>query len=209
MPSQSAININIEEVTKFFILNPHLRTIAGFDLETTGFARESKIVEVGIVKFTFDGINVKYSSFSNIINIHENIPKEAMDVHGITMEMMEKQGAEEAAVYQPMLDFLSSSQIIIGHNIAYDKRILVNNLHRRNMSIGTVEDRFECTLRLAKKSKLNLSSLKLVDIGKHFGYINENAHRAVDDALESVYVYTKLLEASRMGNSIRDSVREF
>ena len=98
---------------------------------------------------------------------------------------------EEALV--KLAAFLEGTTSLIAHNADFDKRLISQDCAR--VGVSMVERDWKCSLQLARRKGLPTSDNKLGTIAKHFGYTNENAHRAADDALCALFVWGKLVQA--------------
>ena len=88
-----------------------------------------------------------------------------------------------------LLDFIGDD-IILGQNVTFDysflKQWAVN--HKRTLSLNAYD-----TLKIARKCLPAEQSKKLEDLCEYFGVNRENAHRALDDAIETKQIFEKLL----------------
>jgi len=175
----------------FFELNPSINKIVSIDIETTGFSNSDKIIEIGVCGFEFDGITPNYIEYSSLINPHMSIPKEAARVNGITDEMV-AEAPEDLTVFEKLNSIIDGAKLIIMHNSNFDSRMLRNNYIRAGMDFSKFENNIRCSMNMAKSSKLPLKSVKLNDVAAYFGYKNEQAHRALSDAITTLYIYAKL-----------------
>ena len=100
-----------------------------FDLETTGFKRNSKILEIAWIKY--DSYLGKIISIGHqYFNAYE-VPASSTEVHGLTAESLQQLSGgvwfEEYA--DALLAELEDVDIIVSHNlIGYDYPVLLNNL---------------------------------------------------------------------------------
>jgi DNA polymerase III epsilon subunit-like protein len=78
------------------------------------------------------------------------------------------------------------------HNAPFDNRILRHNFCRIGKDFNRFERNTRCTLQQAKAARLPITSMKLGDVADFFGYKNEQAHRALHDALASLYIYARM-----------------
>ena len=88
-----------------------------------------------------------------------------------------------------LLDFIGDD-IILGQNVTFDysflKQWAVN--HKRTLSLNAYD-----TLKIARKCLPAEQSKKLEDLCEYFDVSRENAHRALDDAIETKQIFEKLL----------------
>lgn len=171
-----------------------LDTFVLLDLETTGLSpKEDKIIEIGAIKYV-DGKVV--SKFETFVNPARRIPDRIIEVTGITDDMVANAPYIEEVIDE-LVDFLKGN-VIIGHNIVFDysfvKQNAVNNKHEFN---GTVID----TLKLARKFLPELPKRSLDYLCQHFGIVDENHHRAVNDAYVAGELYKILCERYEAENA--------
>lgn len=124
------------------------------DTETTGVDDDSDIIEFS-ASFPVSASD----EFSQILNYTERykpthpVPAEASAVHFITTEDL-----QDCSTYKNSMDVITSlmetKQYFIGHNVQFDRSMLVAN-HKRNNPVVPPEmldeTRWICTLRFAKK----------------------------------------------------------
>jgi DNA polymerase-3 subunit epsilon len=101
-----------------------------FDIETTGLEiEEARIVTAAAVVF-HDGEPGDIHTW--LIKVDVPIPSAASDVHGITDEISQRDGQEQAQALAEMQDVLESSGLpVVSYNSAFDIPILNANLARQ------------------------------------------------------------------------------
>lgn len=126
-----------------------------FDLETTGLAHSSDILEFGAVLCTPE---LKITEARNeYFRYYEQVPSGAVKVHGLTAEKLEllaQRDFYDAA--EEIYDLVSSEDTILcGHNIlGYDIPVLISNLSRAGYTLKDPSSRCIDTLKLSR-AKLN------------------------------------------------------
>ncbi|MXW86843.1 MAG: DNA polymerase III subunit epsilon, partial [Boseongicola sp. SB0667_bin_21] len=92
------------------------------DTETTGLDPDSgdRIVEIGAVKLL--GHVPTGSTYHQYINPEREVPKEAVDVHGLTDDFLRDKPAF-GAIAQDFLAFIGDANLVI-HNAAFDMKFL-------------------------------------------------------------------------------------
>ena len=185
------MNASVENLFKeYFDQKPYDCRIVGIDVETTGLDNDSRLVEIAAVGFEFDGFELKPISFQSLIDPEVEVPEVVSNIHGLTNEKLK--GAPKAdEVFVKLTEFLQGATTLVAHNADFDRRMIVNNFARYDKRFP-FENLFKCSLQLAKRSSLNISSYKLGEVANFFGYKNENAHRAYDDALCALFIWGKL-----------------
>lgn len=163
------------------------------DLEMTGLkAKTDKILEVGAVKVRNGGIK---DTFSAIIRQQEKLPEKIIRLTGITDEMANAGGEPE----EVMKDFFSfvGDEVLVGQNIIFDysflKQWAVN--HKFSFERKAVD-----TLKLARKFLPEEEKKDLESLCRYFQIERRNAHRALDDAIETAQIFEALKKDYGMGN---------
>lgn len=142
------------------------------DLENPNF-RQNSICAIGIVLVKDNKvIEKKYS----LINPEDSFDRINMDITKIAPHMVRE--SPTLPEYWHEIENLLTNNIVVGHNITYDLRVLSKSLQRYNIPIPDFN--FICTLSLSRKN-LKLSSYKLENIAKHL-HIIYNPHNAIEDA---------------------------
>jgi DNA polymerase III subunit alpha, Gram-positive type len=176
---------------EFFEKNPYINKIVAVDVECTDFSNESRIIEIGAAGFEYDGLDLKYIEFNSLVNPYMPIPVKTIEITGITDEMV-KTAPDDSSVFADFESWLDGTKIIIMHNSKFDTRILRHNFCRIGMNFNQWEQKIRCTLELSKSAKLPITSMKLGEVANHFNFKNEQAHRALHDALTTLYIYGRL-----------------
>lgn len=154
------------------------------DVETTGLNYHiDAIVEIGCIKFRN---NKEVQRFNTLINPNTTIPPEAVAIHNITNDMVKNAPYIDEKL-QELLDFISDD-IIIGHNIGFDIRFVINACQWAfipNPRFKTID-----TLKLARKyiNKSEIDDFSLDTIRK-FLNINQTSHRALTDCEATAQLY--------------------
>lgn len=159
-----------------------IRSLASFDLETTGTAVQiNRIVEIGIVKLDSDGA---ISKFHKRINPGVRIPREATRVHGITNEDVAeaptfREVAKEIYRLLKRCDF-------VGFNVAtFDFPLLLNEFDRAEVKVD-----FRDIHLVDVKEIFHLKEPRDLSAAVHFYCDRDHmgAHSAVVDAEATVDV---------------------
>lgn len=158
-----------------------------FDIETTGFGPKScKIIEIGAVKVRNGKI---VDTFSSFVNPEIYIPKEIVELTGITQEMVVNE-PEISMVLPQFLDFCKDSYLV-AHNADFDTSFIFENMRKLGIEPDfTVID----TVKLSRLLLENLKNYKLDTVALALSVQLLNHHRAVDDANCTAEIYMKLIE---------------
>lgn len=158
-----------------------------YDLETTGIHPvKNEIIEIGAIKVC-EGTVI--DTYSCLIHPHLTLPKEIVALTGITQEMVES-GIEKREAIEGFLDF-AKEDTVLGHNIAFDYKFM--KAAADSLCLPFKKKTLD-TLKIARKHLPKLKDRKLGTLCTHYGYVNEHAHRALDDAMATYYIYQKMKE---------------
>ncbi len=157
------------------------------DLEMTGLnAKTDKIIELGAVRIRN---GKKAETFSLIVNPKRELSEQITELTGITNEMVQ-QGEDEDTAVARFLDFLEDD-VLVGQNLIFDygflKQWAVN--HKQPLEKYAVD-----TLKLARKFLPEEQKKNLESLCEYFKITRQNAHRALDDAIETWQIFEKLKE---------------
>jgi DNA polymerase-3 subunit epsilon len=177
-------------------------TFICLDCETTGLEQDKdRIIEVGIVRFTFDEI---LDSFQTLIDPETPIPEVSIAIHHITDEMV--QGKPKIQEILPAIFHFIGRDIIVGHGISNDIAFLTNaakqyHIPHRLSSLTLID-----TLRLARlygESPTN----SLETLRKHFNIPEEGAHRAMNDVVVNIEVFKFLANQFKTTEQMLDRLK--
>ena len=175
-----------------FDKDPFIGPLIFLDTETTGLGNNDKVIEVGAIAISFDGIKLHFSKFSSLLKIDDVLPEVITRITGITDDML-KTAAHEVDVYYDFVKWIDSisPKEIIAHNANFDEGKIRYNLSRVNIFFG-FDKKFMCTRVMAIKNNLKTRDHKLGTIGAFFNFDNENVHRAITDAEVCAYVWARM-----------------
>ncbi|MCB0357935.1 MAG: 3'-5' exonuclease [Bdellovibrionales bacterium] len=157
------------------------------DFETTGLSAENdRVIEVGAV--ALDGKNC-VDTFSQLIHPGDYLPYQITQITGITDEMLYDK--PPAAEVMPQLAEFIADRTIIAHNAPFDKKFLDAEMNRVGLQ---VLNPVLCTLKLARRVMPGHSSYSLGNLAQHLGIQMERAHRALDDAKATAYLWRHMYE---------------
>lgn len=147
-----------------------------FDVETTGMKPEDghAIVELAAQRIYDKKI---IDAFDYLVNPGKKMEAEAMAIHGITNEMVQREGKQLIEVI-PAFTMFCSGAILVAHNIRFDLSFINN--HLRQLNLPALANETLDTLALAKQ-KVILASYSLAYLAKHFNIPQPKAHRAMAD----------------------------
>ena len=161
------MSFNLKFITNFkrlVSLYQNGARFCAFDTETTGIdPRYCRIIELGAVIFTKDGISDTYST---LVNPEEPIPPQITELTGISDSMV--CDAPSALKVIPEFKKFCQDTILVAHNAQFDLRFV-------NAEAGD-------TLRLSRIMLPENTTWKQPELAKQFNIDTGHAHRAFDDA---------------------------
>ncbi len=155
------------------------------DLEMTGLsAKYNKVIEIGALRVRNGEIT---ETLELLVNPEYSIPEKVVELTGITDEMVAR-GLKEDEAMEKLIDFIGED-VIVGQNVNFDYSFLkqweVN--HKRKV------ERKGCdTLKIARVLLPPEQPKKLENLCEYFGIERTRAHRALDDAIETMQVFEGL-----------------
>jgi DNA polymerase-3 subunit epsilon len=153
-----------------------MESFAVIDLETTGFGKTDRILEIAMVLIDDGQITHEWET---LVNPQRDIPNK--HIHGL--------GSDEvslAPTFNEIADqvaYLLNGRVLVAHNISFDARMISQEFERLRMDVDL--GRGLCTLRSTK--------LSLARACEEFEITNEGAHRALTDARATTELLLKLL----------------
>jgi DNA polymerase III alpha subunit (gram-positive type) len=187
------------------------------DLETGGFDADLHcITEVSfaILNYEFEVI----TDFTKLVKPYDFTFKQqtlthtqgALDVTGLTIEMLEDEGEDiKKVLFQFKKALLSAKKgkvkpIICGHNVKFDLKFLKTNFtnilnYDIDEDLGIVLD----TLSLCYFFNLEQENYKLESLAKKLNFSQTQAHRSLSD----VYTTIDLLKHFKQGNSTKNTTQ--
>lgn len=162
-----------------------MKTYIIFDLETTGFGKDTEIIEISALKVENDKI---IDSFDSLVCPSTPISADITALTGITNDMVNNAPLCED-ILPEFIDFIGNDTLV-GHNITtYDMPIL-RRLALNLLNI-TISNPIVDTLYLSKH-KLSLDNYKLITIATYFNIDYSQAHRALNDCYITLDCYLNL-----------------
>ena len=187
-----------------------------FDTETTGLpeGRNPSILEtekwpyiVQISWIQYDTETQEYSVSDHIIDCGVDIPQESVNIHGISKKLSERKGENLLNVMNKFDEDLIASDLVIGHNISFDKRVYmveaIRNRRKQYFTRNGVRKPEYCTMKKSKefcnivkissKGETYLKYPKLSELHyKMFGFIPKGTHDSMADVLICLRCYVML-----------------
>ena len=146
-----------------------------FDTETTGLPEQNVsilntnkwpyIVQLSFIYYDSENNNI-IEYYDTIIKLPEKItiPEECIKIHGITNEKMREKGINIERALKKFNDALKDCDIVVGHNISFDKRMIMVECIRNKISQyftrGQNKKPEFCTMKNSK----NICKIKMVNL---------------------------------------------
>lgn len=144
------------------------------DVETTGLARDDRIVSAAV--YQLDARGEVQDHWYTLVN-PERDPGPVW-IHGLTSDTLA--GAplfpEIAEEFAQRL----AGRVLVAHNAVFDWSMIARE-YARARATAPVRQRL-CTIALSKELGLPLANHKLETLAAHYGVVQQRAHHALDDA---------------------------
>jgi DNA polymerase-3 subunit epsilon len=144
------------------------------DVETTGLARDDRIVSAAVYRLDARG-EVEDHWYSTVNPQRDPGPTW---IHGLTTEDL-----VDAPLFTEIADDLATrldGRVLVAHNAVFDWSMIAREYARARRT-PPVRQRL-CTIALAKRLSLPLPNHKLESLAAHYGVSQRRAHHALDDA---------------------------
>lgn len=155
------------------------------DTEATGCSiKTDDVIDVALVAFPSGEV-----VFQSLVRPAQSISRFAMEVHGISYNMLRDQ-----PVLEDVWDKISSiieGKNILAYNSNFDFNILKNNCLRRSLSFPDAE--WECLMKAYKGYKLESKYTSLANACQELS-VKAGSHRAVSDALAAARVLYRMCQ---------------
>lgn len=157
------------------------------DIETTGGSPVfDRIVEIGIIRIEDGKIA---GQFQSLVRPERQIPANVTLIHGITNEMV-----QEVPTFEDLADDIQAclqDSIFVAHSVAFDFGFLKESFRRLGKDLDLPK---VCTVKLGKKLLPHLRSHSLAALCAYFNIQNKKAHRALEDAEATAYIFQQYRE---------------
>ena len=161
------------------------------DVETTGLARDDRIVSAAV--YRLDARGEIEDHWYTLVNPQRD--PGPVWIHGLTSDVL-----ETAPLFPDIAGQLSerlAGRVLVAHNAAFDWSMLAREYARASVT-APVEQRL-CTIALSKELRLPLPNHKLESLAAHFGVEQRHAHHALDDARVLAEAFRPSLHAAARG----------
>ena len=147
-----------------------------FDTETTGLPEDNNvsildtfrwpyIVQLSFVYYDSE-INDVIDYYDNVIKLPDNItiPDNSIRIHGITNEIMRENGINIKIALKKFNDILKDCDIVVAHNISFDKRMIMVECIRNKISQYFTKRQNKKSEFCTMKNSKNICKIKIVNI---------------------------------------------
>jgi DNA polymerase-3 subunit epsilon len=155
-----------------------------FDVETTGFNKNDRIVEIGLVTFKNGQL---LEEWSTLLNPQRDVGKS--NIHGITASMVSTAPLFEEVVND--IFRIINGRVLVAHQFSFDARMLAQELNRLDVD-GDLGKGF-CTL-IASRNLLPGTADSLAATCAALGIESVDAHSALGDARMTMQIFQKLFD---------------
>jgi DNA polymerase III epsilon subunit-like protein len=187
------------------------------DLETTGLPEtisfhkyyDYKLINkyenariISICMYIYDNNENLIEKFYSLIK-PDNFEVKNSEIHGLTQDILLKEGKEWKDIIEQIQNLIKISNLIIGHNINFDKNVLCSELYRNdfeNLANILYQKETYCTMINGKnitkiQSKYDYKYPKLSELYKHFFHEEiKNHHNAEYDVINCAKCYFKIIK---------------
>ena len=171
------------------------------DIETTGGKyNEEGITDIAIYQFNGHEIT---DQFISLINPERPIQEFVTKLTGINNKML--RNAPKFYEVAKRIVEITTDCIIVGHNAAFDYRILQTEFRRLGYDFVRTT---LCTVELSERLIPNKESYSLGKLVRSLGIPVSDRHRASGDALATLKLFKYLLEKDTKKDIITTSVKE-
>ncbi len=147
------------------------------DTETTGLGRNDRIIEISVIPFDLNTMQMGKSS-STFIDPRMRIPDEASKIHNIYDKDVIGKPTFETII--PRLFPYLSSRLVVIHNSKFDMRMILNESKRAKVKLPSIYTL--CTYNLSRHLFPG-AIVKLQELHSRLIGAQEQTHSALDDTL--------------------------
>ncbi|NGO09104.1 DEDDh family exonuclease [Streptomyces sp. HC44] len=161
------------------------------DVETTGLARDDRIVSAAVYRLDARG-EVEDHWYTTVNPERDPGP---VWIHGLTSDVL-----EGAPLFQDIAEEFAArldGRVLVAHNAVFDWSMIAREYARAERE-APVRQRL-CTIALSKELGLPLANHKLESLAAHFGVVQQRAHHALDDARVLAEAFRPSLHAAARG----------
>ena len=178
------------------MLSNKYKYILIFDFETTGLdPYHDKIVEIGAIlleKKTDNQFGI-VKELNVLIKQDLPLPDKIVEITGITDELLFAEGITEKEAFMKFQELYTNDCLLVAYNIAFDYGFL-NELYRKYLGVGSYYIKNDLLDVMAIYKDRYRYPHRLESAAETYGIINEDAHRALDDAKTTLKVLVEMIK---------------
>lgn len=178
------------------MLNNKYEYILVFDFETTGLSPfNDRIIEIGaiLLKKTPSGAYQINDELNVLIKQDSPLNEKIIEITSITDEMLNEQGISEAEAFLKFQKLHKKDCLLVAYNISFDYGFL-NELYKRHLNDKNLFINNDLLDVMAIYKDRHPYPHRLESAVNTYNIVNEDAHRALDDAKATLYVLVKMIE---------------
>lgn len=163
-----------------------LNSFVVFDFETTGLSPlRDEIIEIGAIRV--DDIHAKeHKTFCTFVKPRSPISNRITAINGIDNDMV-ADADDISSVIKEFHEFIGDLPLV-AHNASFDMKFLLHNMQAHGLEF--LGNKVVDTLSLARKAFPDIDNHKLTTLVEHIGINVDQSHRAFDDSMAALMVYT-------------------
>lgn len=165
------------------------KKFAIIDIETTGgSAKRDKITEIAIV--LHDGSQI-LDTWQTLINPERSIPYFITKITGINDEMVHN----APKFYEIAKEIVERTEdaLFVAHNVRFDYGFIAEEFSQLGYTYSKPQ---LCTVQMSRRAFPGLKSYSLGNLVQHFSIPLPNHHRAMDDALATSELFSKIVQST-------------
>lgn len=178
------------------------------DTETTGLPKRNTsiyntndwphVIQLSYILFDISKKEFIYKCNEYIkLPTNINIEDSSVAIHGITNEMIKINGVNIKPLLNNLNDILNMTDVIVGHNISFDKQMLMVEYIRHNIQSNLVNKTYFCTMKkyinVCKINNYNNKRYKYPKLSELYYHIfnntSYNLHNSYNDILICLRCY--------------------
>jgi DNA polymerase III epsilon subunit-like protein len=195
-------------VYNYYMIIPRFVVI---DTETTGFANNARVLELGMVFCEEGQIVDSFGQRFRPTGVDWDHPsvQQALSVNGINPnDLIGQPDFSEVADHINML--FSRYDIWVGHHLQFDLRMIGNEYLRLGQQIRhNVTAMKVCTMEHDRLVHKHERSHKLADSAERYGVKLSNAHTAIGDATATAELFLAMYDEGKFGPVFMDRLHRF
>ncbi|RSN53224.1 DEDDh family exonuclease [Streptomyces sp. WAC 04229] len=167
------------------------RGYAVVDVETTGLARDDRIISAAV--YRLDARGEVEDHWYTLVNPQRD--PGPVWIHGLTSDVL-----RDAPLFPDVAEEFAArldGRVLVAHNAVFDWQMIAREYARARRE-APVRQRL-CTIALSKELRLPLPNHKLESLAAHYGVVQQRAHHALDDARVLAEAFRPSLAAAAAG----------